>query len=329
MRGFAWIQLHVDFDAHPLVLELCAVLEDELAWAYLEKLWRWAAKVCPTGELSTMSDANVGRAAGYTKDPRAFGAALRAVGLIDADGRIHDWQELYGKALDRRESEAERLRQHRAAKGQRADGVRSTSVVRTQDVRSTYGGRTATKEEEGEKESTPPLPPSGGSAAGAAGVCVPAPPKEPEPQPRRRKPVDGALAVDLVEQPADEAATVWAVAIEAGLPWVSTRRRVGLLHDRLAEGASAEELVRALGGYLGHPWWRERPQFITFDKVFGSREGVETGLALRTAANWRDPFKRTRAPPGSPPEPTESPPAHASIAELRSRRDRLPWESPR
>lgn len=122
----AWIELHQAVWTHRKTFELAARLDldETYAAAHVIRLWTWALDNSPEGDLSALSDRAVAFGAGWRGDACAFVSALVEVGWLDANRRIHDWEEYAGRLAERRRANAERMR------ASRAGNVRSTERER-------------------------------------------------------------------------------------------------------------------------------------------------------------------------------------------------------
>lgn len=164
MRGLPWLRVDVDMPDHPKMARLADLLDVDEAWPRVMQLWCWAAKVAPTGDLTGLTPRAIARAAGWRKDADRFVTALRDVGLLDADNKIHDWDDQQGKYLERLEKDRERKKKPSAGvptEFQRKDAGTSTPVPvpRVRDARA--GGRDGTGRDE-EREVQEPSSPSAG-----------------------------------------------------------------------------------------------------------------------------------------------------------------------
>ncbi len=110
-----WITVETDFPDHPKVSELCALLKEPLAEAYLVRIWCWAGRVAQDGSLRGASaGTSLEQAARWRGVSGELVAALVASGWLDRtpDGFcLHDWEQYAGKYL--KKAAAERDRWHR------------------------------------------------------------------------------------------------------------------------------------------------------------------------------------------------------------------------
>jgi hypothetical protein len=121
-----YLEIDEGFLEHPKTLQLCASMEDELAFGYLLHFWRWACRSCKDGDLRGMSIYAIEKAARYhAHDAKLFAAFSAKLGdrhgfvEVDDSGkpiRIHNWHKRTGAAIARMEAEAEYKRMQRAHK---------------------------------------------------------------------------------------------------------------------------------------------------------------------------------------------------------------------
>lgn len=159
----AWIELHQAVWTHRKTFELSAALglDETYAAAHVMRLWSWALDNASDGDLSHLSTRVIAYGAGW-RAPNADGFvdALVMVGWLDADHRIHDWDEYTGRFVERRKQDAKRKRDSR---GHPAD-VQQTSDGAAYAVRRTVPNPTGP---DSTGPSTPPTPPNGGASAAA------------------------------------------------------------------------------------------------------------------------------------------------------------------
>lgn len=122
----AWIEFHQSLVTHHKL----STFADELgvkkpqAAGHLAFLWCWALDNARNGDLTHISFRAIADAAGWTKKPEAFVAAMRRAGFV-CSGRceheatdetviLHDWQDYAGRLIDRRSANAERMKEARA-----------------------------------------------------------------------------------------------------------------------------------------------------------------------------------------------------------------------
>jgi hypothetical protein len=166
----AWIESHQELGSHPKTVKLARVLNIPKAQAvgHLHYLWWWATDYAQDGDLERFDALDIAIGSEWEGDPRVWLDALERVGFIDGDydengdvyeRKIHDWHVYAGKLIERREKNAERMREARAdTKVQRADkgNERAAHVQSTQRARATLPNRTEPNQTE--HNTTQPLP---------------------------------------------------------------------------------------------------------------------------------------------------------------------------
>lgn len=162
----AWIELHQAVWTHRKTFELAAALglDDTYAAAHVIRLWTWALDNAPDGDLSSLSARAIAYGAGWrTGAAEAFIRALVEVGWVDADHRIHDWDDYAGRLVDRRVANAARMRAARATRAHHENGQYAPNVPMSSGARAgaTVPNRTG-------PDITGPLPPNPPPAGGAA-----------------------------------------------------------------------------------------------------------------------------------------------------------------
>jgi hypothetical protein len=117
----SWIELHGQLFFHPKTVIAASELtrgDAEKLVGHLARLWTWAIDHAENGDLAHLSDRAIAEAAGWRRTPKRFVAALTVAGFLDADRRIHDWDDYAGKLLDRRRADRERTRRDYATRRQ-------------------------------------------------------------------------------------------------------------------------------------------------------------------------------------------------------------------
>lgn len=86
----------------------------------LVSLWLWASQNATNGDLSGCSDRAIAEAAEYKRKPAAFVNALIKTKWLDADRKLHDWEEyatlLNDCAEQQKQKTRERVKRHRDRK---------------------------------------------------------------------------------------------------------------------------------------------------------------------------------------------------------------------
>ena len=111
-----WLPIHTDLPRHLKTIRLSKSLNIKRAQAvgHLVMLWLWALEVAPQGNLSEFTDEEIAEAAGWRgKDRQGFVSKLIGAGFLDADYRIHNWDDYAGALLLRRENDRIRKREKR------------------------------------------------------------------------------------------------------------------------------------------------------------------------------------------------------------------------
>lgn len=139
-----WIPSYASLRDHPKLKRLSRILSMDRpsVVGYLHYLWWWAMDYAPDGDLSRFTADDVADAIDWQGDASVFMGALRSSGFVDGD-QLHDWETYGGKLHEKRETNAERMR------NARANRVQSTCDARAENVQSTCRARG----ERGERES--------------------------------------------------------------------------------------------------------------------------------------------------------------------------------
>lgn len=107
-----YLEIDEGFIAHRKTLRLCAMMQDQNAFAYMMRLWSWATRSAPRGDLNGMDPADIELVVNYRlMDGKCFRAMVTA-GFIDtnADGmptEIHNWMKRTGASILRMEAAAQ------------------------------------------------------------------------------------------------------------------------------------------------------------------------------------------------------------------------------
>jgi hypothetical protein len=110
-----FIPIDEAFPAHRKTLHFCALMQDHNAFAYLIRLWAWAARSAADGELAGLDPLTIEFAIQYRHtDGRCYAAMVKA-GFIDEDepgipARIHGWMDHTGASIQRMEAAAKASR---------------------------------------------------------------------------------------------------------------------------------------------------------------------------------------------------------------------------
>lgn len=143
-----YVQVDIGLIDHPKTRKLARLLGVSriTAVGHLVALWSWAAQYAIDGDLSNYrgEPEGISEGAAWEGDAAQFVNALIEAGvgagagfLDDVDGRLllHDWDDYYGKLLDRRRADAARKRAERAqTSGSAAEAVHEMSAGHPQDA---------------------------------------------------------------------------------------------------------------------------------------------------------------------------------------------------
>lgn len=142
-----YLEIDEGFVTHRKTLRFCALMRDPNAFAYLMRLWSWACRSAPDGDLLGMESIDIEIAVQYREaDGKCYEALVRA-GFIDAGAggqpeRIHNWMERTGAAIQKMADEAARKKAWREAHGgakcpgkDRCEACERLSVERPRTVR--------------------------------------------------------------------------------------------------------------------------------------------------------------------------------------------------
>ena len=90
------------------------------AVGHVAMLWLWSIDNAPDGDLSKVDIEDIAEACEWPRGAETFVSAMKEAGLIDADMKLHDWDEYTGglmeKREDRRKKDRERQARYRAKK---------------------------------------------------------------------------------------------------------------------------------------------------------------------------------------------------------------------
>jgi len=113
-----WIQVYSNLHTHPktgrLVDELGIKSADAdpevVAVGLLVCLWSWACQNAHSGDLSDCSYRTIANAARWKKSPEKLVNALLACGFLDADMKLHDWEEYAELFINREDYKREQAK---------------------------------------------------------------------------------------------------------------------------------------------------------------------------------------------------------------------------
>jgi hypothetical protein len=121
----AWIEVHQNLPAHRKLLRLKARLNTDTptAMGCLVTLWLWALDAAPDGDLSALSSRELAEVCGLPpRFRKIFKESLKFSGFLDADDRIHDWEDYTGRYRSIRLRQRENQRNCRARKAAACHG---------------------------------------------------------------------------------------------------------------------------------------------------------------------------------------------------------------
>ncbi len=122
-----YLEIDEGFIAHRKTLRICGMMQDPNAFAYLLRLWSWATRSAPRGDLRGMDPTDIEIVVQYRlMDGKCFRAMVTA-GFIDTDAdgmpvEIHNWMKRTGGAIARMAAEADRKKLYRAHKEGKCGG---------------------------------------------------------------------------------------------------------------------------------------------------------------------------------------------------------------
>lgn len=215
----AWIQSHQELGAHPKTKKMARILNVSRVTAvgHLQFLWWWATNYAPDGDVTRFDHMDIATGAEWEGDESAFVEALVTAGFLDRDidGTlcIHDWQDYAGKLIDRRRTNAERMRSARAAHtpaDDTPDKERAAHVQRTNDARVELEKRREEESREEKKTLTPPLSPPE----------KPDGPKAAEPAPKKVTPTPKSVPSRVPEE-FEITEAMWEFTVKAGFTEVA------------------------------------------------------------------------------------------------------------
>ena len=105
-----YLEIDEGFPGHRKTLRLCSLMKNPEAGWYMIRLWTWACRSCPTGNLVGFTAYDVEMACQYRKLDGACFSAMVSAGFVDTDESgptaIHGWMEHTGGAIKRMEGAA-------------------------------------------------------------------------------------------------------------------------------------------------------------------------------------------------------------------------------
>lgn len=129
-----WIQVYSNLPQHPKTTKLAdelglasaALNPNVLAVGLVVSLWAWAIQNAYNGDLSGCSQRAIAEACLWKKKPETLVKALQKAGFLDADMKLHDWEEyaclLVEQEENRRAKTRDRVKRYRDKKAAEAAG---------------------------------------------------------------------------------------------------------------------------------------------------------------------------------------------------------------
>jgi hypothetical protein len=112
-----YLRIFEGFPRHPKTMALRRLTGNREAGMYMLRLWEWACRSAPTGDLGKAQPGDIEAVVEWVGAPGVCYAAMVAVGFIDEtpDGRreIHDWEDWTGADVLELEADARRQRWRR------------------------------------------------------------------------------------------------------------------------------------------------------------------------------------------------------------------------
>lgn len=117
-----WIQVYSNLPQHPktsrladeLGLSSAALNPNVLAVGLLVSLWTWAIQNAYNGDLSGCSARSIAEACLWKKKPETLVNALIRSGYLDADMKLHDWDEYACLLMEQEENRRSKTRESEA-----------------------------------------------------------------------------------------------------------------------------------------------------------------------------------------------------------------------
>lgn len=114
-----WIQVYSNLPQHKktsrladtLKLTSAAVDPNIVATGILVGLWTWAVQNAYDGDLSGCSARTIANACQWKKKPETLVRALMETGWLDADMKLHDWEEYAVLLIDQEENRKQKTRE--------------------------------------------------------------------------------------------------------------------------------------------------------------------------------------------------------------------------
>lgn len=194
----AWIESHTSLARHPKTIRLAKALDTSVpaAIGHLHLLWWWALEYAQDGDLSQYEPDEIAEAACYEGDGGEFLAALQRARFVESDGQLHDWEDYAGRLLEKRRTDADRVKRWRDARRTETPPPSINSADDTRNVRGTYA---VTVPNRTVPNRTVPNQSAGAEAPPRAEESPP----EKKPRAVRRTEIDEEFVVGLIDKYAD------------------------------------------------------------------------------------------------------------------------------
>lgn len=300
-----YLEIDEGYQEHRKTVHLCGLMMNPEAEIYPIRLWRWAVRSCPDGNMRTMSPYAIETILRYRLLDGKLYAAMVEAGFIDEmpDGtkRIHNWMERTGGAIARMAKKAHDLQQRRLhVKTPRAcdpkmcpictgkEPARSSDRAGTVPAQNRHGGGDdppSTDQSSPDKTSLPESPPA------RAIPAPPAPPRPPRPS-----------GYDLCRWFGLERSAVFPEALSWVIP-TGASGKTDAFAARLDDDALAD--IRPTMNLLwrhvqaGHPRWSDERIATSPDFAFGS--WCSRFTELREELHGKTPKVAARAGPSRDP----------------------------
>lgn len=146
-----WIQVYSNLPQHPKTTKLAdelgltsaALNPNVLAVGLVVSLWAWAIQNAYNGDLSGCSSRAIAEACLWKKKPETLVKALQKAGFLDADMKLHDWEEyaclLVEQEENRRAKTRDRVKRYRDKKAAEAGGDGNVDGNAPCNVTDTHG----------------------------------------------------------------------------------------------------------------------------------------------------------------------------------------------
>lgn len=328
-----WIRIDASLPTHRKSIELGEELRSPTAWAHLVQLWGWAAANATGGTIKGRAPERVIEvAAGWRGKKGRFVTAAINAGFIDVviagqEYALHDWQEHNGKALQRADDAAKRMRDHREALRDAKESAESTAnrdePVREQFAnRARTGGARSVERDETKTERNETFDATAKTLTTEASTETvreeSANGSQPEPvtvgelaangsrtrgeRPTPARPLELALDAPRNPSAAQRVYEHWRKLYAPRASATLDPKRERRILDRLKEGRTPEELCRSLDGWK-RDTWVDRPKHSGIDQLLRDASQVDKGLEWGAGiASKRDPARGFAQPSDIPVE---------------------------